>query len=220
MALISFFRIALMTLEITACAASFAAMPVLKKNYWKWMPFYLLAIVVGELLGYYLAYTPVLNAYNPMLFNYLLCPLQVIFLNWLLSKNIADYDKVKSSWVLYGILLYILCWLADCFLIPDTSLWVSTFSFSVGMLLILFSIIVFFYCYINSNDIVFFKTDRIFWICLGLFLYYVAALPFEGLRNTLLKQPQLFMICWYIDMGLACMMYLLFTISFIWAKRR
>jgi hypothetical protein len=218
MALISFFRIAVFLLEIMACIAGFVTIRREKSSFWRWLPFYLLLIVIGEALGYYLAFVPSLNKYNPMLFNYILCPLQIIFCFWLLYKNIWLYNKIKAIWVLYGIGFYVLAWIVDCFFIPDTLMWVSTSSFSLGMLLILSSILIFFYYYIKSDDVIFFWRDRIFWICLGLFLYYVAAVPFEGLRNTLLKQPHLFMLCWYIDMGLACIMYILFIISFIWAK--
>jgi hypothetical protein len=220
MSLISLFRIAVFHLEITACIAGFISIKGEKNSFWKWLPFYLLIIVTGEALGYYLAFVPSLNKYNPILFNFILLPFQIIFFHWLLYKNILLYNKVKANWVIYGMLLYCMCLIIDWFFIPETSLWVSTFSFSVGMLLLLLAVLLFFYYYINSNDIIFFKRDRIFWICLGLFIYYIATLPFEGLRNTLLKQPRLFMLYWYIDMGLACIMYISFIISFIWAKPR
>ena len=209
-----------MLLEILSCIAGFIAMPSLKNSFWRWFPFYLIVLVVGELLGHYLAFVPGLNKYNPMLFNFILCPLQIIFFNWLLYKNVDKYNKKKAAWVLYGIVIYSICLVIDWIFIPDTSLWVSTFSYSVGMLTILFAIMVFFYYYINSEDIIVFKKDMAFWVCLGLFLYYVATLPFEGLRNTLHQQPPLFMQLWYIYMLLACFTYVSFIISFVWARPR
>lgn len=220
MSLILFFRLSLLLLEIMACAAAFVAMPRLKNSFWKWMPFYLLAIVMWELLGYYLADVPALKKYNPMMYNYFISPIMIVFPNWLLYKNVQLYNKAKANWVLYGIGVYLVCLLIDWLLIPESSLWVTTFSYCVGIVILLFSILLFFYFYINSDDIIFFKKDTIFWICLGLFLYYVAALPFEGLRNTLLKHPSLFLIGWYIDMGLNCLMYCSFIIAFVWAKQR
>ena len=79
MPFVTFFRITLMLLEITACIAAFAAMPKMKNSFWKWMPFYLLAIVVGELVGYYLADVPALKKYNPMMYNYLISPEMINF---------------------------------------------------------------------------------------------------------------------------------------------
>ncbi len=218
MVLISFFKITLLLLEITSCTAGFAKMHKLKNSFWKWLPFYLLVIVLGELVGYYLAFSPNLCKYNLTLFNYILNPLQIIFFSWFLYKNVSLYNKLKARWILVGMASYVICWIVDCLFIPDTTLWVSTFSVSIGMLIILLSILLFFYFYVKSEDVFFFKQDSIFWICLGLFLYYVVALPFDGLRNTLLKQPDLFMLCWYINMGLACIMYILFIISFLWTK--
>lgn len=220
MTAVTFFRIAVFALEVLACIAGFATSRDVKNSFWKWLPIYLLVIVLGELAGFYLAYVPELNVYNPKLFNCVLCPLQIIFFTWLLYKNLAGYNRHKAKWILCCMMVYIACFAADLYFMPKDNFWVCTFSFSVGMLLLLLSILLFFYEYIKSNAVIDFKTDRIFWICLGLFFYYVVALPFEGLRNTLLKQPGLFMAWWYLDMSLACLMYLSFTISFVWAKPR
>ena len=220
MTAVNFFRFAVILLEVAACFAGFATLQEVKNSFWKWLPVYLLVIVSGEFLGVYLASVPRLNSYNPKLFNCLLCPFQIIFFKWLLYKNLSVYSRRKANWILYCIILYIACFVVDICLLPKDDFWVMTFSFSVGALLLLFSILLFFYEYIQNNVVLVFKTDRIFWICLGLFFYYVVALPFEGLRNTLLKQPDLYMACWYADMSLACLMYLSFIISFVWAKPR
>src|SRR5882672_10378340 len=101
MTAVTFFRITLLLLEVAACIAGFATLPGARNSFWKWLPVYLLVIVLGEFLGYYLAYVPALNAYNPMLFNYLLCPLQIIFFNWLLYKNLSAYNRPKAKWIKY-----------------------------------------------------------------------------------------------------------------------
>lgn len=220
MTTVDFFRIAVIALEAVACIAGFATFRDAKNTYWKWLPVCLLVIVAGELVGAYLAAVPRLNPYNPQLFNCLLCPFQIIFFTWLLYKNLSEYSRHKANWILYGIILYIACFVVDICLLPKDDYWVLTFSFSIGAVVLLFSILLFFYEYIQADGVMVFKTDRIFWICLGLFFYYVVALPFEGLRNTLLKQPDLFMVCWYADMSLACLMYLSFIISFVWARPR
>jgi hypothetical protein len=210
----------LFLLEVAACITAFVTIPRNTGSFWKWMPFFLLLVVVGELVGHYLAYVKDLNKYNPILFNYFISPVQIIFTSWLIFKNTALYNPQRARWTLYAIAIYAVCWVIDCSIIPETSLWAYTFSNSVGATVILFALVLFYFYYINSEDIIVFKRARIFWVSAGIFLYYIATLPFEGLRNILLEQPSVFLICWYIYMGLACTMYLLFIIGFICAKKK
>jgi hypothetical protein len=210
----------LMLLEIVACITAFVTIPRNTGSFWKWMPFFLLLVVVGELVGHYLAYVPKLREYNPILFNYFLYPVQIIFTSWLIFKNTALYHPKRARWILYAIAVYIICWVIDFIVIPDPSSEAYTSSNSVGATVILFALALFYFYYINSEDIIVFKRARIFWVSAGIFLYYIATLPFEGLRNILLEQPKVFLIWWYIYMGLACTMYLLFIIGFICAKKK
>ncbi len=216
--LVNFFRVLLSILEVAACVTGFIVMPKLKNTFWKYLPYYLLFIVVGEVLGYYWGSIEALNKFVVLLFNYIISPAQILFFNWLLYKNISLYNSQKARWVLYGAGLYVLSFIFDCLLMPRDFMWVDTFSYCVGMVTLLFALLLFFHFFINSNDIIFYKTSMAFWVCVGMFFYFVATLPFEGLRNTLLKVPGLFIYCWYGYMCLASVMYLLFIISFIWTK--
>ncbi len=209
----------LFSLEVAACITAFVTIPIKTVSFWKWMPFFLLLVVVGESVGHYLAETRGLEQYNPMLFNYFLSPVQNIFIAWLIFKNTALYNAKRSKWILYAISVYAICWVIDCSISPETPLLAYTFSNSVGAAVTLFSLVLFFFYYINSEDIIFFKRARIFWVSSGIFFYYIATLPFEGLRNILLEHTDIFLICWYINVGLASTMYLLFIIGFICAKR-
>jgi hypothetical protein len=210
----------LFSLEVAACITAFVTIPRNTGSFWKWMPFFLLLIVVGESVGYYLAYTPGLEQYNPMLFNYFLYPMQIIFTSWLIFKNTALYHPKRARWILYAIAVYIICWVVDFIVIPDPSSEAYTSSNSVGAAVILFGLVLFYFYYINSEDIIFFKRSRTFWVSAGFFLYYITTLPFEGLRDILQEQEDLFLIWWSIYMGLACTMYLLFIIGFICAKKK
>ncbi len=59
----------------------------------------------------------------------------------------------------------------------------------------------------------------LFWVSLGLLLYYLGAFPYYGLRNVLARDFQgVYITYTYIVYVLDILMYLMFTISFIWGK--
>ncbi len=59
----------------------------------------------------------------------------------------------------------------------------------------------------------------LFWVSLGLLLYYLGTFPYYGLRNTFVKDfHDVFVTYTYIEYFLNSLMYLMFTISFIWGN--
>lgn len=59
----------------------------------------------------------------------------------------------------------------------------------------------------------------LFWISLGLLIYYLGAFPYYGMRNVLAKEyKEIYITYGYIIYVLDILMYVMFTISFIWGK--
>jgi hypothetical protein len=58
-----------------------------------------------------------------------------------------------------------------------------------------------------------------FWVCLGLMLFYIGTIPFFAFRKVLyVEHRDFFYVYWYIQFGLNYLMYLLFILSFVWGR--
>ena len=70
----------------------------------------------------------------------------------------------------------------------------------------------------HSNKNKFIQRNKMFYINIGIMLFYVGTLPFFGLYNLIVKEPEIWNIYYLYFLLSNCLMYLLFTASFIWGK--
>jgi hypothetical protein len=97
--------------------------------------------------------------------------------------------------------------------------WFSSFSYTIGNIILLGLILSCLYKIIKSDDILQFRASMMFWVCLGLLFFYLGSLPFFGLWNYLNNNhPAIFDNYWYIQMALNYLMYFTFSLGFIWHK--
>ncbi len=73
---------------------------------------------------------------------------------------------------------------------------------------------------IQNDDILAFPENKMFYINIGIMLFYVGTLPFFSLYHLLLKEPEIWNIYYLYFLISNCIMYLLFTASFIWGKQK
>jgi len=206
----------LIFLELAAAITGFVYWKKIRHTYWKWFPIYLLAITLFECLGVYLSYG--LNNYdaNGMLYSYLVLPLEFLFFTWLFARYFES--PKERQWAIAGAILYVLSWIVEMIFLRKKDTWFMSFSFTVGNIVLLILIIIFFIRLVNSEKILHFRKTMMFWVALGV-LIFPLTFPFFALRNTLYSDyPELFYIAWYISTGLMYLMYLLFIAAFIWAK--
>jgi hypothetical protein len=210
-------KLVLNLFEITACAAGFYYWKKIRHTHWKYFPFYLAAIVLFELTGKYLTYIRQ-NHLKVNMYNYLVIPLQVFFFIWLFYRELAHTRFKKLPLAAAGI--YGVCWVADVWVLKKKTLWwLSSFSYSLGVLLLLVMILAFLYLLANSSEVLFLKTNMMFWVCLGLVVFYFCTLPFFGIGNYLYyNHPKIYIgyarAVYFLNYG----MYGIFTIAFIWGK--
>ena len=133
----------------------------------------------------------------------------------------------KNKWPLYTAAIYLLCWLSDIFVWPDifyltrVKLLFDSFSYTIGNILLLVLLLMYFITFSKSDRILNYRQNRMFWVCLGLMIFYVGSMPFYGMRTTLYYQyPDIFYPYWYTQYGLNYLMYLLFIISFLWGREK
>lgn len=76
-----------------------------------------------------------------------------------------------------------------------------------------------YYKQINSSEILNFSRNKMFYINLGVTLFYIGTLPFWTFFNLIKEYSELHYIYFTYFLMSGIIMYLLFSISFIWGKQ-
>ncbi len=211
------FFIALRVFEFIACVAGFVQWRKIKTSVYKWFTVYLCFIVVSEFIGQSLYRPGGNNTLNNAFFNYFEIPTEFLFFFWLFFVTGKQY-KYRGLPIVCAC-IYLLCWLIDRVYIGKQLFSFYSFSYTIGNLLLLVLIWRYFIHLVTSNHILFFRNDMLFWISTGLLIFYLGTFPYYGLRNTMSANiPKLYRTYSYIVYFLDCLMYIMFTFSFIWGK--
>ena len=199
--------------EISACVAGFLSWKKIRNSYWKWFAIYLAVIVAVEIVGFITQHN---RPVNTAVFNYFGIPVQFFFLAWLFHLYFAETRK--SWWPLIGAVIYLGAWVVDIFT-DKAPTWFTSFSYTVGNITLLVTIIIFFLRFIHSDEILNYRHSMMFLVSLGLLVFYLGTFPYYALRNTIYyKSRPLFYIYWAISLLLDWLMYIFFCIAFIWGR--
>ncbi len=203
--------------ELVACVTGFIYWKKIKHSYWKWFPIYLAIILITELTGKYILVVLHDRKLNANIYRFFGIPIQFLFFFWLFKQNLKPYKEKR--WPLYGAAIYIISWVVDFVYISKMKFGFQSFSYTMGNIILLVLLILFFVKFINSDEILEYKSSMMFWVCVGLLIFYLGTFPFYGLRNTLLQNYRgVYDVYWYINFILDYLMYILFAIAFIWGK--
>jgi hypothetical protein len=219
MSMVKTLQIGLIAMEALACSAGLLNWRKFKNSYAKWFVIYLALIAVSELIGISLTYIFQEYSLNKSLYNYFVIPLEFLFFCWLYYQHFKNSNQ--KYWPMTGAILYFTSWLINIILLPTLRFWSVPFSYLIGVIVLLVLVIAFFSAFMSSNEILGYRSDLLFWISLGLLIFYVVSSPFYGLRLALYKEhPNLFWLYYYIQFGANYLMYLFFSIALIWGKPR
>ncbi len=198
--------------EIIAFIAGIYKYNSLKKSYWKWFVFYLFYIVLYELIHVY--FSKVLKVSTQIYFSLIQLPLEFIFFYWLFA-----YQSLKKSKLfLFFVFLYINSLILEYYLTLSLNFSFKSISYTFGTLLFLILIVLEFIQQIKSDTIIEFKSNKMFYINIGVILFYIGNMPFFGWYYSILKIPEIWNSYYIYFMISNCIMYLLFAASFIWGK--
>lgn len=152
-------------------------------------------------------------------FTYFIIPLEFLFFHWLFYQ--FSTIKEKRRIIVCGV-IYIIAFFIERVLLNDPQKYsFSSFSYTIGNCVLLFIIFQYFIRLVNSDRILYFYHERLFWISCGLLLFYLGTSPYYGLNNYLYNSyPNIFWTYTYVMYFLNCSMYLLFAASFIWGKEK
>lgn len=207
-------RYGLNLFELMACVTGFIYWKKIRDTYWRWFPIYLLVIVCVEIMG---ALTE--GDFNMNLYSYFGIPIQFLFFFWLFNRYFKPLPPVV--WTIIATTVYIIALLTELVFLRNETLFFSSLSYTVGNVMLAILVLIFFSRFISSEKILGFKSDMMFWVSLGLLIFYLGSLPFYGLYNTIRddkKYPGLLNTYWSVQMIFNYLMYTFFTIAFIWGK--
>lgn len=209
-------KIMLNVCEAAACTAGFLHWNKIKHSHWKWFPVYLAIIVAAELTGKYFTYA---NMYYPkmIMYNYFVVPMEILFFHYMFYKEFSNTKAANLP--LMGSAIYIVSVIIDSLFLTDKYHWFLSYSYTLGIALLVIYILVFLFKLAGGKAVLKFKSNFVFWVCVGLLLFYLCSLPFISIFNTLFHKYTLtFMIFAYLSYVFNCLMYLSFVIAFKWGK--
>ncbi len=210
-------RIAIYLSEIIATITGFLVWNKIKNSYWKWFPVFLLTISIIEIMTESMFRLSHNQVFNMNIHVYFGIPLQFIFYLLLFYKYFQG--KKESRWALMGVLIYVLLLIVDMVYVRQMNYWFLSFSYTSGNIILLVLIILFFIKLVSSDELMNFKSLMMFWVCVGLLIFYLGSFPLYGMYNTLANRyPRVFNNYWIISSVMDCIMYLFFTLAFIWGK--
>ena len=211
---IEYLRYILIIAEMAACLVTFIYLNKLKGSYWILLPFFLLAISCGELMG---LYQLINHKTTANLFQFLLTPLQVLFYLFLISR--ITLGAKKDVILQVSLVLYIGLFITEDLFFKGKPLLFMSLSNTLGNVLILIMLLRYFYHLANSEGLLQIKKNLGFWFCLGIVVYRISSTPFYALYSIISKKEyqSIFIPYKAIIMSLSVCMYLCFIIGLVLA---
>ena len=185
----------------------------LRNSYWKWFVFYLVYIFVYEIISSHLSTNLEVSIRKYLALVQI--PIEFIFFYWLYAWQ--SLKNKKLFWLIS--IIYVLS------LIIEYNLASKLFTFkslnnTIGTFLLLILVFLEFIKQIKSDTIVNFKQDKMFYINIGVILFYIGNMPFFGWYLSILNFPDIWNKYYIYFLVSNSIMYLLFAASFIWGKTK
>jgi hypothetical protein len=184
----------------------------LKNTYWKWFVYYMVFITIVEFFSlYYLKYFPYLRKYY---FDFFVIPIEFLFLYWLYAKKSLQNEKLyKVSCVIYLVFYCLHLFILDSVRI------VSSMSYTVGIFLLAIMVYLEFVKQIKSDEILNYQNNKMFYINVGVLLFYIGTLPFFAFDKILYENNKELWNNYFTFFLISVnVMYILFIASFVWGK--
>lgn len=201
----------LLILEYVACIVGILFAYKIRKTYWKWFVVYLIIIAFNDF--FVVRIIEIFNITKQQYYAYIIIPLQFIFFYWLYAlKSLRN----KGLFVAF-VILFLLSFVPVEMYFSKLKV-VYSFNYVIGSLLLMILVFLEYKKQIQDDNILEFKTNKMFYINLGVMFFYIGTLPFFGLYNLLVKQLDIWNVYYIYFLVSNCLMYLLFAASFIWGK--
>jgi len=158
-----------------------------------------------------------LNNINQMYIDYIAIPLEFVFLYWFIIQ-LSQYTR-KTKIFLMALFPYLISFIIETFF--KATFEFLNISYIVGNLFLLILVLKCINDFMTSNNILQFMYSPIFYICIGILLFYLGTFPYYAIKNVLWAEfKTIGLKYWYIAIVLNCLMYCMFTISFLCYKQK
>ncbi len=104
------------------------------------------------------------------------------FTTLLLLYRALIENRVYKKWVSFFVPTYIISFFINLSF-QDYFTQIQTFPFIIGALLVIISIIFYFLEVLNTNKVLYVSKNLLFWISIGLLIYFVGKIPTRLMRN-------------------------------------
>jgi hypothetical protein len=179
----------------------------------KFLPLYVCAIVLFDLIAFYRRWAGLTNTWiNDVVIPFEFCYLMLLFQCFLAKKNLRKL-------VFLFFFIYLIFFVADEIIYRETYSRLYLRSYLAGVIGLLIIIVMYGYELLNSDKLFRFYRQPEFWICAGVLLFYLGTLPFHLAWNIAsVKFAKAYINTKGIFYSLICIMYLFFSISILCLK--
>lgn len=179
-----------------------------KGNYWYVFPIFLVILGSLDFIGTF-------SKNNINYYSYFVIPFQILFYIWLFSK-----EKSIPKWLpIVGVVVYLFSFIGQTYLFNNTTTF-SSLSYIIGNFVLLILILRYLYSLSTSEKILYFTKEKMFWVSVGLLVFWLGSLPYFGLYNYLrLNYFSILISYTWLVVILDYLMYSLFICGFIWARK-
>lgn len=179
-------------------------------KYFVWILLYnLINEISAKYVYYWLDRNVVMyNVYNTIFFLYFL----YVFRSFVQSKT---YKK----WIFYSTVLFSVVTVVNAIVVNAYFDNLMT-SYITGACLLIFCIILYYIEILSDSRVLYIKEDLLFWISVGLLLFYVGYIPIKISREFFSDNNDLFVTLFNVQRILIIIMNSCFIIGFIWTKKR
>jgi hypothetical protein len=192
----------------------------IKNQYWKYFVYYLIFIFLAEAVGKW--GLNFMDFDKSAFYNYLVIPVQFIFFYWLYAAKSFNRPKLFVGLSL----IYVLSFIPSEIFFPSAHKIMLSLNYTLGCLLLMILVVMEYNKQINSSNILDFDKNRMFYINLGVTIFYIGTLPFWTFFEWLKFYRKMSDIykevydIYYLGFLVAIIvMNTLFSISFIWGKQ-
>jgi hypothetical protein len=211
--MLKYAAIAVVVCELIAFASWVVNYTRIKELKYKLFAFYLGIIAIIELLN--LLYD-LPTAWPNMLVLYVNVPLQFCFLFYFLLYKRGGKKAILPVVFMCVYLFFFLTERYHFFTLPVNF---DSLSYGIGNLLLIAAIVILLADIFRNNDPVVYNKTPLFWILIGLIIFYIGSFPYHNFRNFFWSQKSYYQTAYflhYTSQVFNCMMYLLFAYAVKW----
>lgn len=205
-----------MTLYASVFVISLIKFPLYRHTTLKLLPIILFLTMITEYLGYYLKDVVYDIPLNKFIYNlYYLIHFSFFFY---IFMRMIENDRFKKN-IKIGLVIFWLFFLSD---LVFAGIFQSSFArtYIAGAAILIFCIILYYISILQSSLVLVIKNDLLFWVSVGLFLFYIGYIPIKIIKTWFYKPDSFFEFLLVIQFSLIIVMYLFFLTGFLWMKKR